>query len=60
VRLIGSMLSIIYELHVGLVVDYPLNIWSIDYIDSSMLQHKHELCPEKGIDAWRRLVVKNS
>jgi hypothetical protein len=22
-----------------------------------MLQHKHELCPEKGTDAWRRLVL---
>jgi hypothetical protein len=60
VRLISSMLSIIYELHVALVVDNPLNIQSIDHIGSSMLQHKHELRPEKGTDAWRRLVVKNS
>jgi hypothetical protein len=54
------MLSIIYELHASLVVDNPLNIWSIDHIGSSMLQHEHELHLEKGTDAWRRLVVKNS
>jgi hypothetical protein len=54
------MLSITYEPHVGLVVDNPLNIRSIDNIGRSMLQHKLELCPEKGTDAWRRHVVKNS
>jgi hypothetical protein len=59
-RLISSMLSIIYEPHVGHVVDNPLNIRSIDHIGRSMLQHKLELCPEKGTDAWRRHVVKNS
>jgi hypothetical protein len=60
VRLISSMLSIISKLHVCLVVDNPLNIWSIDHISHSMVQHKHKLHPEEGTNAWRRHVVKNS
>jgi hypothetical protein len=60
VRLICSLLSIISKLHVCLVVDDPLNVWSIDHIGSSMVQHKHKLHPEGGTNAWRRRVAKNS
>jgi hypothetical protein len=43
VRLIGFMLSIISKLHACLVVDDPLNIWSIDHILGPMLEHIHQL-----------------
>jgi hypothetical protein len=54
VRLIGSVLSIISKLHVCLVVDDPLNVWSIYHIGSSMVQNKHKLYPEEGTNAWKR------
>jgi hypothetical protein len=47
VRLISSMLSVISKLYVSLVVDDPLNVWSIDHILGPMLEHIHQLYPEK-------------
>jgi hypothetical protein len=43
VRLIGSVLSIISKLYVCLVVDDPLNVWSIYHILGPMLEHIHQL-----------------
>jgi hypothetical protein len=36
------VLAIIAKLHVCLVVDYPLNVWSIYGILSPMVKHKHQ------------------
>jgi hypothetical protein len=58
-RLIRSMLSIISKLYVSLVVDDSLNVWCIDRIGSSMVQHTHKFCPKEGTDTQRRLVIKN-
>jgi hypothetical protein len=49
VRLISSMLAIIAKLHVRLIVDDPLNVWSIYGILSSMVESKHQLCPENTL-----------
>jgi hypothetical protein len=59
VRLICSILSIRYELHVSLVVANPLNEWCIDHIRSSMVQHEHKLCSEGGTNTWWRRVISN-
>jgi hypothetical protein len=59
VRLVCSMLAIISKIHLSLVVDDPLNVWSIDHILSSMVQHIHNLCLEEGTNTRRRLIIKN-
>jgi hypothetical protein len=51
VRLICSMLAIIAKLHARLIVDDPLNVWSIYDILSPMVENKHQFCPEKYADA---------
>jgi hypothetical protein len=58
VRLICSMLPIIPEFHINLVVNDPLNVWSIYHILSSMVLHIHYLCLEEGTKARRRLAIK--
>jgi hypothetical protein len=60
VRLISSMLAIIAKLHVHLIVDDPMNLWSIYGILSSMLENKHQFYPEKQADAWERLAIQYS
>jgi hypothetical protein len=60
VRLISSMLAIIAKLHVWLIVDGPLNVWSIYGILSSMVENKHHFYPEKYADAWESLAIQYS
>jgi hypothetical protein len=60
VRLISSMLAIIAKLHVHLIIDDPLNVRSIYGILSSMVENKHQFCPEKYADAWERLAIQYS
>jgi hypothetical protein len=60
VRLISSMLAIIAKLHVRLIVDDPLNVWSIYGILSSLVENKHQFCPKKYADAWERLAIQYS
>jgi hypothetical protein len=47
--LISSMLAIIAKLHVHLIVDDPLNVWSIYGIMSSMVENKHQFYPENTL-----------
>jgi hypothetical protein len=49
VRLISSMLAIIAKLHVRLLVDDHLNVWSIYGILSSMVENKHQFCPKNTL-----------
>jgi hypothetical protein len=58
VRLVSSMLSIIAKFHVSLIVDDPLNEWSIYHIHGPMVECKHQFWPEKYTDAWKRLIIK--
>jgi hypothetical protein len=60
VRLICSMLAIMAKLHVRLIVDDPLNVWSIYGILSPMVENKHQFCPKKYVDAWERLAIQYS
>jgi hypothetical protein len=60
VRLIYSMLTIIPELYIGLAVNDPLNVWSIDHILCPMSQHVPHLSPEKDSNAGRGLIINNS
>jgi hypothetical protein len=60
VRLICSMLAIINELHIGLVVNGPMNIWSIDHILCPMSEHVPHLNPEKDNNVRRSLIINNS
>jgi hypothetical protein len=53
-RLTSSMLAIIAKLHVHLIVDDPLIVWSIYGILSSLVENKHQFCPEKYADARER------
>jgi hypothetical protein len=46
VWLVCSMLAVITKFHVSLVVDDPLNVWSIDHILGPMVEHIHQLCPK--------------
>jgi hypothetical protein len=41
-RLVSSMLSIIAKFHISLVVDDPLNEWSIYRIHGPMVERKHQ------------------
>jgi hypothetical protein len=56
-RLICSKLASIAKLLVRLIVDDPLNVWSIYGILSSMVENKHQFYPEKYTDAWERLAI---
>jgi hypothetical protein len=58
VWLVCSMLAVITKFHVSLVVDDPLNVWSIDHILGPMFEHIHQLCLEKYVDAWGSLIIK--
>jgi hypothetical protein len=60
VRLICSMLVIIPELYIGLVVNDPLNVWSIDHILCPMSEHVPHLSPEKDNNVGRSLIINNS
>jgi hypothetical protein len=50
VRLIGSVLSLIYKLHVCHIVDDPLNVCSLYGIPSPMVEHIHPLSPENMLN----------
>jgi hypothetical protein len=58
VRLICSLFSIIYKLHVCLIVDDPLKVWSKYGILNPMVEHIHQLSPEKYVEAWRSLIIQ--
>jgi hypothetical protein len=60
VRLISSMLAIINELHIGLVVNDPLNASSIDHILCPMSEHVPHLGLEKDSNARMSLIINNS
>jgi hypothetical protein len=54
------MLAIIAKLHVYLIVDDLMNVWSIYGMMSPMVENKHQFYPEKYADAWERLAIQNS
>jgi hypothetical protein len=54
------MLVIIPELYIGLVVNDPLNVWSIDHILCPMSEHVPHLSPEKDNNVGRSLIINNS
>jgi hypothetical protein len=58
-RLVCYMLAIITNLHLTVVVDDALDVWGINHILCSMVKHMHNLSSKEGIDAQRRLVLKN-
>jgi hypothetical protein len=53
------MLAIIHELHISLVVNDHVNVWSIDHILCPMSKYVPHLNPEKDTNAGRSLIINN-
>jgi hypothetical protein len=52
--------TIIPKLHISLVVNDPLNVWSIDHILCPMSEHVPHLSLEKDNNVGRSLIINNS